>query len=340
MKHIAIMKKIFLQPLLATVIVLLSPSFVNASDITIQPLLLDLELVSREVVTHDITLTNDSDTKLTVYATVNEIAIDGSGDIKEFISPVMTDRTSTVTSWIEITRGRIELEPRETKTVPLTIRMHPQTKPGVYHAFIGFVPDKKRPDAEVTALQGNAEGLILKIALDEVRNELLRISKFQSNRIIFNESRRSIEIEVQNDGDADSIPSGEIIFYNSRGEEVASTPANETGVTVPAGGVATLTATVPFYDELGRFKANVTLKYGPNSKSTTFDTLQFFMIPFKVLLVLGACIALFSLIITYLLRRVFRDELHSEEDGKDIPLYIRNDREHIDKDHDIHVTKK
>ena len=321
-------------------IAFLLPLATYASEISVQPLLLDLELETREVVTHDITLTNDSDSKLTIYATVNEIAIDGSGEIKEFISPVMTDRTNTITSWIEITRGRIEFEPRETKVVPLTVRMHPQAAPGTYHAFIGFVPDNKRPDAEVTALQGNAEGLILKIALEESKSELLRISSFQTSRFIVKDSQRSLTIEVVNNGEMDSTPSGEIIFYNGRGEEVGSAPANEAGVVVPAGGTATLTATIPFINELGRFKANVTLKYGTDGKNTSFDTVQFFMIPLKLALVLGLCIIVFSIFITYLLRRVFRDELHEDEDGKDIPLYIRSDREHIDKDHDIHVTKK
>ena len=334
------MKKIFLPSLIFISLIFLAPPVVRASEISVQPLLLDLELESREVVTRDITLTNDSTTKISVYATVNEIAIDGSGGIKEFISPVMTDRTNTITSWVEITRGRIELEPNETKTVPLTIRMHPQTKPGLYHAFIGFVPEKKRPDAEVVAIQGNAKGLILKIALDEVRSELLRISSFKSSRIIVKDSQRLLQIEVENSGEMDSVPRGEIIFYNGRGEEVASTLVNEEGTVIPAGGVATLNATVPFFDELGRFKANVTLKYGTDAKSTSFDTMQFFMIPLTLAIALLLGILFFSLIITYLLRRVFRDELHEDEDGKEIPLYIRNDRDHLDKDHDIHITKK
>jgi hypothetical protein len=333
------MKKILLLALFVSTVYTL-PVVARASEISVQPLLLDLELETREVVTHDITLTNDSDTKISVYATVNEIAIDGTGDIKEFITPVMTDRTNTITSWIEIGRGRIELLPRETKTVPLTVRMHPQTKPGMYHAFIGFVPEKKRPNAEQIAMQGNAEGLILKIALAEVSNELLRISAFQSSRFIVSEEQRTIEVEVENNGEEDSIPTGEIIFYNSRGEEVASAPVNEGGTVVPAGGSVVLTTSVPFFNELGRFKANVTLKYGQNGKSTSFDTLQFFMLPLKLAIALALTILIFSGIITYLLRRVFRDELHEHEDGKEIPLYIRNDRAHVDKDHDIHVTKK
>lgn len=334
------MKKIFAHTFVGGFLVLLAPSIVLASEISVQPLLIDLELESRDVVTRDITLTNDSDAKLSVYATVNEIAIDGTGEIKEFITPVMTDRTDTITSWIEITRGRIELMPGEVKTVPLTVRMHPQTQSGIYHAFIGFVPEKKRPNAEEIALQGNAEGLILKIALEESKNELLRISSFQTSRFIVKESQRMLEIEVENNGETESTPTGEVIFYNGRGEEVASVLVNEEGVSVPAKGKTTLYAKIPLSNEIGRYKANVTLKYGVNAKNSSFDTLQFFIIPLKLAIALGLAILFFSFFITYLLRRVFRDELHEHEDGKDIPLYIRNDREHVDKDHDIHVTKK
>jgi hypothetical protein len=80
------MKNIFLVTVLSCSFFILFPVLSIASEISVQPLLLDLELESREVVTHDITLTNDSQTKISIYATVNEIAIDGSGDIKEFIS--------------------------------------------------------------------------------------------------------------------------------------------------------------------------------------------------------------------------------------------------------------
>lgn len=340
MLHINSIKKIFLTGLLSIAFFTLSIQISHGSEISVHPLLLDLELESREVVTHNISLTNDSDTKISVYATVNEIAIDADGEIKQFISPVMTDRTETITSWVEIVRGRIELEPRETKTVPLTVRMHPQTKPGEYHAFISFIPEKKRPAAEEIALRGNAEGLILKISLNEIRNEQLRISTLQVSRLIIKENQRTMSIEVENSGESDAVPTGEIIFYNGRGEEIASAQVNEQRVVVPSKTKTSLLVTVPFFNELGRFKANVTLQYGGNNKSSTFDTVQFFMLPYKMAAILVFVIILCSLFVTYLLRRVFRDELEFDEDGKDIPLYIRNDREHLDKDHDIHVKKK
>jgi flagellar biosynthesis/type III secretory pathway M-ring protein FliF/YscJ len=90
---------------------------------------------------------------------------------------------------------------------------------------------------------------------------------------------------------------------------------------------------------LGRFKANVKIAYGEGKQQASlFDTEQFFMVPFKIVILLLIAIIVFSLLITYLLRRAFYDEQH-EEDDDSLPLYIRNDREHETKDHDIHLTK-
>lgn len=338
MSTINIMKRVLISCILAVPILLQAPQ-VSASEISVQPLLLDLEVKGRDVVTHDITLTNTSQTKISVYATVNEISIGGSGEIREFVSPVMTDRTDTITSWVEISRGRIELEPGETKVVPLTIRMHPYAKAGEYHAFIGFVPETKRPTAEAVALSGKAEGLILKVALKDTNSELLRISAFLVDHFVVKNSQRTIDVELENSGEKESIPQGEIIFYNSRGEEVASAQVNVEKVAVPVGGKQTFTTAIPFFDELGRFKANVTMRYGTDAENSIFDTVQFFMIPFHLAVIIFFSIVMLSLFVTYLIRGAFREELHGDDDGKEVPLYVRRDREHISKEHDIHVTK-
>jgi hypothetical protein len=143
------MKQLWVGVVLLVVLVL--PSAANAAGFTVSPVLLDLEVSARDVVTKDITITNSSEAKQFIYATVNEILIDEGGEIKEFVSPVMTDRSNTVTSWIEISRGRLELEPGEQKTVPLTIRVSPSAEPGNYHAFVGFVATNKQYIAEATA---------------------------------------------------------------------------------------------------------------------------------------------------------------------------------------------
>ncbi len=332
------MKLTKLLPLMA-LLLLSIPVAASASGLKISPLLIDLDVEERDIVTKDITLTNDSDGKLTIYATVNEVAVDTTGEVKEFISPVMDDRTTAITSWVEITRGQIELMPGETTVIPLTLRVNPYAKPGEYHAFIGFVATNKRYIAENTALAGNADGVIIKATLAVKTNDLLHIDTFLVDRFILNDNQRTITLDVKNEGETDVVPKGEIIFYNSRGEEVSSVPVNEQSESIAANAVKQLTVQVPFRNELGRFKANVRLNYGADQQALVFDTTQFFMIPPYLAMAIVIGIIVFSVLVTYLIRRAFYDELHEDDDGNTLPLYVRNDREHDEKDHDITLTK-
>jgi len=80
-------------------VIILLPLFASASGITVRPFLIDETLLPRGYSQNLITIRNDYDyRKAVVYATVNEITIDKDGEIKQFVSPVMTDRTNTVTS--------------------------------------------------------------------------------------------------------------------------------------------------------------------------------------------------------------------------------------------------
>jgi hypothetical protein len=135
------------------------------------------------------------------------------------------------------------------------------------------------------------------------------------------------------------VPKGEVIFYNSLGEELTAVPINGENAEVPPGEKRTLKSEVPFNNELGRFKANVNLRYGDGQQAAIFDTAQFFMVPMPVMIGIIIAIFVFSIFVTYLIRRAFYDELHDDDESSEVPLYIRNDREHEEKDHDIHLKK-
>lgn len=328
---------IFILSLFFSMSVVATP--VLAADFLIKPLLIDEDAQARDVSLKNIEITNQADHRLVYFVTVNGIEMDTSGKIKEFISPSMTDQTNTVAGWLEVNRGRQEIDSKATTSIPLTLRIHPFAKPGVYYAFVGIVSADNQPEAQAKVLRGDGDGTIVKITIKDKRSDLLRIKSFLIDRFIFLNSHRDIEIEIENNGDAVSIPKGEIIFYNSRGEEVSSLKVNEEAVVLPPGEARLLKAEIPFSDKLGRFKANLRLDYGADQKVSIFDTTQFFMIPLKLMILLIISIVLFSLLITYLLRRAFYDELHDEDGGKDVPFYVRSDREHEIKDHDIHIKK-
>lgn len=319
---------------------LISPSHALASEITIRPFLIDQTLVPREVSQNTVTIKSDyAQRKAVLYATVNEISVDATGEIKEFVSPVMTDRTDTITSWIEVTRGRIEIMPGETNEVPLTVRVHPYAKPGEYHAFVGFVEAANRPKAEAIALAGEAKGVILKIVISDEREDSMKISGFKIDRFVTGDESRSIDIEIENTGDIASAPIGEIIFYDSRGNEITSVPVNETNETVEPGQKVTLKSTVPLDNDLGRYKANVSLKYGDAQKASLYDTTYFYLMPMHLLLFVFGFILVLSILIALLLRRMLRSQQAEDGDYQEVAMYVREGHEPQPKDHDIDLKK-
>jgi hypothetical protein len=311
----------------------LAPVVVLASEITVRPFLIDETLEPRDVSVTNITIKSDYPVrKAILYATVNEITLDAAGEIREFVSPVMTDRTNTVTSWIEISRARIEVPAGETKEVPLTIRVHPKAEPGEYHVFIGIVEAPNRPKAETIALAGEAKGVLVKIVISDQREDSMHISSFTVDRFVTGDDSREINIEVENKGDIASAPEGEIVFYDARGIEVDSLPV--AGNLIAPGETGVLTARVPVTGELGRFKANVTLNYGGSQKASLFDTTYFYLLPTNLLALLFGGILIVSILLTLLFRRAFF-KYEDDDDYQEVTMYVRDGHDPNPQDHDI-----
>lgn len=318
------------------IVLLLLPSVIAAADFSIRPFLIDETLEPRGEVTNQVVLRNDHEVrKYVVFATVNEISVDTEGEIKEFVTPVMTDRTNTVTSWIEVTRGRIEIPPGERREVPVTINVHPNAQPGEYHAFVGFVPAKNRPTAEATALAGDADGVVLKVTVADRRVDSMRISKFLLDRFVTTADDRRVDIEVENLGDIESAPQGELIFYDSLGVELTAVPLNEEGKRIPPGGTGTITAAIPEeVNALGRFKTNVSLRYGENQTASLYDTSFFYVIPWPTMLMILGGIVLFSLLLTLWFKRSFVDS-GFDEDGDEVTMFVKDGHDRDPQHHDI-----
>jgi hypothetical protein len=330
-------RQLFLAGIILAQCVFLTPAAL-AAGIDVRPFLIDLELEARESQTQVITLQNNYPTrKAVLYATVNEISVDTAGEIKEFVSPVMTDRTNTVTSWIEISRGRLEVMPGEMLEVPLTVRVHPYAEPGTYHVFIGLVEASKRNVAEAIALSGDADGVIVKIDIADQRQDSMRISQFLIDRFVTSEDSKYIAVEIENMGDLPSAPTGEIIFYDSRGVEVDSVEVKAPKVIQP-GETTVVDAQVPMSASLGRYKANVSLAYGDNQGASLYDTTYFYMVPWNILFMLLTAVVVVSLVITLLLRRALAAQ-HVYEDGDEVIMYVKDGHDPQPKDHDIDLKK-
>lgn len=324
--------------LLIAVFSFVFPAIVFAENYSVVPLLIDHELEKRDIVEEKITITNREGRLLELYPTVNEVSVNEGGTVKGFVEPSMTDRTTSVTSWLEITRAKLELQPGETKEVTLTIRVNPEVVAGEYHAFIGFAEGTNRPEAEKKVYEGQAPGTVVRISIDKVQNQFLRLEKFTVERFVKSSSEGEIVFALQNPGLDVVIPQGEIIFYDNNGTEVQSIPINTELIQVEPNKSVTFVDEVPDELTVGKYKAFLSVEYGEHQIASLHDTVFFYVLPVKQLLIIFSFILVFSIILAlYIHRRYGKD--YEYGDAEDVALFIRESRSES-KDHDIDLSKK
>ena len=319
----------------------LMPISALAESITVSPLIIDHETEARDIITKDINIKNNEANHIRLYASVHEIEIDGNNEIKSFIPASMSDRTTSITSWIEITRGRIDLQGNSDISVPLTIRINPNAVPGDYHAFVGFASAPNRDEAEKRILAGQAMGVIIRVSITEKQLEILRLSNFKSDQIIY-ENGHNFTFNLENIGDLPQTPKGEIIIYNSNGEELSSVKVNEENLTINPGEKKSFSEEIPQIDHFGKNKAYLTVSYGQNNLASLNDINFYYSIPWLYLLIIIAVFILTPVILTWLFRRSSRHNDYYENDHNEaveLPLFVRNSHDHEEHDHDINLKK-
>jgi hypothetical protein len=309
----------------------------EASAIDIKPLIIEEVVQPRDAITREISLTNDGSSKAFVYATVNEITLGTDGAIKEFEAPVMSDRTKTVTSWIEISRGRIEIYPGDTVTVPVTFRINPFAETGEYYAFLGFVSTNKRPTAEAIALRGDADGVVVNLEVGSTLVESFSVNTVDTSRLLTDPASSQVSVTLTNEGDLPIAPMGEVIFYNARGLEVGAVDLNEQGTEIPAGENTIFRLPIDIPNDFGRYRASVQVAHDNVSIQ---DATEFYVLPLPVLLLLFGVLVAVSLLFTILIKRSLSEPDHSHHEGDEIPLYDNTgSKTTYDADHDITVSK-
>lgn len=313
-----------------------SPARANVSY-TVSPLIIDTKAESRDIITKDITITNTGTAPISIYPSVNEISLKEGGTIEEFKQAVVSDRTRSVTSWLEISRLGIDLQPGASKTIPLTIRMNPTSLPGVYHAFIGFGNGGNRDEAEKQVWSGQAPGTVVTITIADKKIEFLKLSKFMVSRFITNSENQAAVFSFRNPGDETLVPSGEIILYDKTGKEVGSLPVNSDSVSIPPGGEQTFTTAVPVAGMFGKYKAFLSVEYGNTQRASLQDTSFFYVFPLRTILIILAVLVVCTVLIGWYVHKKYFDGSDTDDSDR-LTVHVR-DAQSEPKHHDIDLTK-
>ncbi len=321
---------------------LLTSTVEAASRFTVAPLLIDHSTEGRDIITDTILLKNLENRNTRVYASVHEIKLGEGSEIKEFIPASMSEGKSSITSWIEISRARIELPPLGEHEVPLTVRIHPNTEPGTYHAFIGFASGSNRDEIEQTIMNGLGSGVILKITIEDKRREQLQVVSYTTDRLVVRpDGDNTLSYTLQNNGDLPLTPTGEVIIYNNRGAEVATVPLNLTGESLAPGETRNFTEALPFFARLGKHKAYLAIEYGGKQTATVFDTAFYYSVPWYYVLGIFMALLTMFMVLVLVIKRYSKHAGVAPSDGvHDVPLFVRDVKNHDEYEHDINLKNK
>ena len=276
----------------------------SATRYKVTPRVIDKEVSARDIFTEFITIENLSPHKIDVYPTVNEITVDGGGDIAEFVPASMEkNKAESITTWISLSRSGQELLPGETIELPLSFRIHKDTPSGAYQAFIGFGTGRNRDIAEKQVLEGQAPGVIVTLAVDQNQTEFIKLDKFSVERFILEPNNNGIQYILKNPGDTSVVPTGEVIFYNGRGDEVGAINVNPDNVSLVPGQETIFSANAPMAGLLGKYKAFLSVDYGSEQIASVYDTAYFYVMPWHKLLAIFGTVMVLAVILTVMLHR-------------------------------------
>lgn len=250
------------------------------NHMSVSPVVIDEKAYARDILKETLTLTNKTGSRLKIYAIVNDVNPETGKEAFESVSGKAL--AGSLANWIEISRGVILLDPGKSIDIPVTIGVNLNAKPGDYHALISFSTGSTRKEAEDHV--GNGESVAVNIEVIKDIKEHLQLGAFSGNKVFFSGPDVSFSYNLENTGNADLSPTGEVRIYDRRGHEVGSVPANIDNTIIKPSETGQLASVWNAGTRFGRYKAFLDLSYGDQS-GTVNDTIFFWIIPWKIITV-------------------------------------------------------
>ncbi len=265
----------------------------QTSDIAVTPAVIDEKGKPRDILKQTITLTNTSDHVIGLFPTVEDVN-PANGDQSFDRAQNSAELSDSLANWIELSRGVVTLGPGEQKEIPFIIRINLNAVPSTYHAHITFSTGETRMEAE-------AHRPLVTVAVNlEVQadiKEVMQLNKFTADNVVFTGDDVLFNYQLQNIGNQELEPRGEIRIYDRKGQEVAAIDVNREGRVVSPDQVAQLASVWSAANGFGKFKALLSVNYGRGQTASVQDTVFFWIIPWKQLLglLIGSMVAIIIL---------------------------------------------
>ncbi len=287
-------KLIFLT--LSTFYFLLSTSLASASQssLTVSPAILEKVLEPGVVSTASATVTNTTNFPLPIKAQVD--AFIGNNNLTKLQTSIFDS-----SSWFTLEPSDFILQPKESKEILIKISEPENIEPGGHYATIFFQPlipsDVISPSSTISLAR---VGILTFLIAPGNILELLSIKDF-TVRPWSTFGPINFEVELQNNGNVHTSPSGTIAIKDLLGNTVKTLDL-DTSIILPT---TTNTQNIVWDKQLlfGRFTASLTVDYGNTQGSLTFAPQVFWVVPWPLIMIMIALLTLlYNLFIVHIER--------------------------------------
>lgn len=264
---------------------------------------------------------NVSDTNQTFFLEVFDFKPAGESGTPQFLLEGNTENYSySLASWINVSKAPITLKPNESAARNFTINVPKNAEPGGRYAGILFGTSPPKTRGTQVAIS-NKVGSLLLVRVSGDANETAILTEFSTPSNFYEYPPVDFVVRVENKGNVHVVTKGTIDIKNVFGSTVASLSVNEKNGNV-------LPESIRRFDKendeltwkpggltIGRYTANLLLNYGESTTKQLTGSVSFWVIPWKILLIIFLALIVLILLLIFLIKK-YNQWIVSRAEGK------------------------
>ena len=287
----------------------------NAITLSISPSLYEMSAEPGQEWRSTLKIVNVNKFDLTVYADVVNFAPRGEGGEGMFMPVDEGGEGFTLAEWFTITTEPIIIPREQSVEIPFAVRVPFDASPGGHFAaiLIGTKPIASTDgSSKLQTAQMVTSLFFARVAGDVEENGTIR--EFSAEKTILGRPEATFSLRFENKGNVHLQPRGEIKIYNMWGEERGIIPINQQanfGNVLPESIRKFLFTWKGEWSvsDIGRYSAVATLGYGTEEVQFASAKTYFWVLPLKLLFGILVGIAIFVVLLTWLIRLYVRHML-------------------------------
>lgn len=280
----------------------------------IAPPVLTMTANPGDTINTQIQLRDVSTSALIVTSAINDFAAQGeSGEPKIDVDNTETSPYS-IKAWVKAF-PQLNMKSQETQKLPVVINVPKNAAPGGYWGVVRFTASPPGIDGQGVSLAASLGSLVF-VRVNGDAKENMSIEQFYASEpgkdspaSLFESTPLDFVLRIKNNGNVHEQPMSQVRIKDMFGKDVGAVNINLEGKNVLPGSIRKFSApldkgTLGTRMLFGKYTAEITTTYGSGtSKQTVTQKLDFWVIPYRlIILIIAGLILLF-----FILRAVIRN---------------------------------